>query len=161
MVNIDNCYSEKARLVCGVPQGSILGPLIFLIYANDMAQSVNCNLYLYADDSCLLYIGKDIKVIENNLNKDFNSLCNWFVENKLSIHFGEDKTKSILFGTKRRLNGDDKLEISKRQIKIKQHSEVKYLGCLLDSNLSGRGMAIKVLNKVNSRLRFLYRKKTY
>ena len=159
VVNIDNCFSGKARLVCGVPQGSILGPLIFLIYANDMAQSVNCNLYLYADDSCLLCIDKDIKVIENTLNKDFNSLCNWFVENKLSIHFGEDKTKSILFGTKRRLNADDKLEISRRQIKIKQHTEVKYLGCLLDSNLSGRGMAIKVLNKVNSRLRFLYRKK--
>ena len=60
VVNIDNCYSEKARLVYGVPQGSILGPPIFLIYANDMAQSVNCNLYLYADDSCFLFIGKDM-----------------------------------------------------------------------------------------------------
>ena len=159
IVNVDNCFSEKARLVCGVPQGSILGPLIFLIYANDMAQAVACDLYLYADDSCLLYIGKDIKVIEKNLNENFNSLCNWFVENKLSIHFGEDKTKSILFGTKRRLKEDDKIEINRGEIKIKQHFEVKYLGCLFDSNLSGRGMAIKVLNKINSRLRFLYRKK--
>ena len=158
IVNVENCFSEKACLVCGVPQGSILGPLIFLIYANDMAQAVKCDLYLYADDSCLVYTGKDIKIIETNLNDNFNSLCDWFVENKLSIHFGEDKTKSILFGTKRRLKGDTKLEISRREIKIKQHSEVKYLGCLFDSNLSGRGMALKVLNKINSRLRFLYRK---
>ena len=106
--------------------------------------------------SCLYW--KRHKIIETNLNDNFNSLCDWFVENKLCIHFGEDKTKSILFGTKRRLKGDTKLEINRREIKIKQHSEVKYLGCLFDSNLSGRGMAIQVLNKINSRLRFLYRK---
>ena len=158
VVNVDNSFSEKARLVCGVPQGSILGPLIFLIYANDMAQAVKCDLYLYADDSCLVYTGKDIKVIEKTLNENFNSLCNWFVENKLSIHFGEDKTKSILFGSKMRLKKDAKLEIFRNEIKIKQHSEIKYLGCLFDSNLSGRGMALKVLDKINSRLRFLYRK---
>ena len=61
MVNLDNSFSEKARLVCGVPQGSIVGSRIFLIYANDMAQAVKCDLYLYADDSCLVYTGKDIK----------------------------------------------------------------------------------------------------
>ena len=57
-VNIDNNLSDKARLTCGVPQGSILGPLIFLIYANDMPQAVKCDLYVYADDSCLVYTGK-------------------------------------------------------------------------------------------------------
>ena len=157
-VNVEDSYSEQAKLVCGVPQGSILGPLIFLIYANDMSQAVDCDLYLYADDSCLVYTGRDIKDIEDNLNRNFNSLCDWFVENKLSIHFGEDKTKSILFGTKRRLKCDAKIEISRGETKIKQHKEVNYLGCIFDSNLSGGGMAVKVLKKVNSRLRFLYRK---
>ena len=158
IVNVEDSFSEQANLACGVPQGSILGPLIFLIYVNDMSQSVNCDLYLYADDSCLVYTGKDIKTIEDNLNKNFNSLCDWFVDNKLSIHFGEDKTKSILFGTKRRLKCDLQLEINRGDVKIKQHTEVKYLGCIFDSNLSGGGMAVNVLNKVNSRLRFLYRK---
>ena len=87
-MNVEDSYSEQAKLVCGVPQGSILGPLIFLIYANDMSQAVECDLYLYADDSCLVYTGRDIKDIEANLNRNFNSLCDWFVENKLSIHFG-------------------------------------------------------------------------
>ena len=91
------------------------------------------------------------KAIEDDLNTNFNNLCDWFVENKLSIHFGEDKTKSILFGTKRKLKADFRLDICRGETKIKQHSEVNYLGCLFDSNLSGRGMAIKVLNKINSR----------
>ena len=72
-------------------QGSILGALIFLIYVNDMPQSVDCDLFLYADNTCLGFADKNIDTIENNLNKNFNSLCDWFVENKLSIHFGEDK----------------------------------------------------------------------
>ena len=59
---------------------------------------VDCGPLLYADDSCLVFTGPDLKTIEANLNSNFNSLCDLFVENKLSIHFGEDKTKSIVFG---------------------------------------------------------------
>ena len=86
MVNVAASTSEKANLNCGVPQGSMLGPLIFLLYVNDMAQAVNCDLYLYADDSRLVYTGRDMHTIEDTLNKNFNSLCDWFIENKLSIH---------------------------------------------------------------------------
>ena len=63
VVNIDNPFSEKACLVCGVPQSSISDLLIFLIYANDMPQAVKCDLYLYTNYSCLVYTGKDIKII--------------------------------------------------------------------------------------------------
>ena len=84
-----------------------------------MAKAVKCDLYLYADVSCLVYTGKKTKIIEENLNNNFNSLCNWLVENKLSIHFGKEKTKSILFGTKWRLKGGAKLEINRGGIKIK------------------------------------------
>ena len=160
VINIEGCFSEEASLNCGVPQGSILGPLIFLIYVNDMSQAVDCDLYLYADDSCLVYSGKDVCTIEDVLNKNFNTLCDWFVTNRLSIHFGEDKTKSIIFGTKRRLKDSHKLDIRRNEIKIKQHKEVKYLGCIFDCNTSGGTMAIKVMNKINSRLRFLYRKQS-
>ena len=98
--------------------------------------------------------------IEDTLNTIFNSLCEWFVENKLSIHFGEDKTKSIIFDSKRRLKDRHTLDIRRGEIEIKQHKEVKYLGCIFDCNTSGEAMAVKVLNKVNSRLRFLYRKQS-
>ena len=92
----------RKYLNCGVPQGSILGPLLFLLYVNDMPQAIECDLLLYADDSVLLFTHKDVDVINDQLNRGFNSLCEWFVDNKLSIHFGEDKTKSILFT--RRIN---------------------------------------------------------
>ena len=99
-VNIGTEYSNQGNLSCGVPQGSILGPFIFLLYVNDMAQAVDCDLLLHADDSCLIFRDKCIQQIEVSLNRNFNTLCDWFIENKLSIHFGEDKTKSILFGRK-------------------------------------------------------------
>ena len=111
---MEDSLSSLGNLKCGVPQGSILGPLLFLLYVNDMSQAVTCDLLLYADDSCLVYEGGNINEIENKLNKDFNSLCDWFVDNKLSIHFGEDKTKSILFGTNRKLKNIRELDIKAR-----------------------------------------------
>ena len=75
-------FSEPGDLLCGVPQGSILGPLLFLLYINDMPQSVNCELLLYADDTCLIFQHNDIKEIEIQLNKNFSLICDWFVDNK-------------------------------------------------------------------------------
>ena len=161
IVNVGKEYSSPGKLSCGVPQGSILGPLLFLLYVNDMPQAVNSELLLYADDTCLIYTAKDTKTIKEQLNSDFNSLCEWFIDNKLSIHFGEDKTKSILFGTKRHLKNQTDLDIKYGDIKIKQHNKVTYLGCILDSNLSGESMATKVLGLVNGRLKFLYRKQRF
>ena len=100
------------KLSCGVPQGSILGPLLFLLYVNDMPQAVNSELLLYADNTCLIYMGKNIQKIEEQLNSDFTSLCEWFIDNKLSVHFGEEKTKSILFGTKRQLKTKETLTLN-------------------------------------------------
>ena len=87
--------------LCGVPQGSILGPLLFLVYINDIAEAVKSNLFLYAYDSCLMYQHRDVEEIEKQLSKDFENVCDWFIDNKLSIHFEEDKTKSIVFASKR------------------------------------------------------------
>ena len=87
---------------CGAPQGSILGPILFLLCVNDMTALNICNLWLYADDTCILYGHQNVKFTEINLNYHFNNLCEWFIDNKLSIHFGEYKTKSILL--KRRTN---------------------------------------------------------
>ena len=65
-----------------------------------MSQAVDCDLFLYADDTCLLFQHKDLERIKEELTKNFSNICDWFVDNKLSIQFGEDKTKSILFSTK-------------------------------------------------------------
>ena len=74
-----------------------------------MPMAVKCDLFLYADDTRLVFQSKN--VIEKQLNEDFTNICDWFVDNKLSIHFGEDKTKSILFASKRKIKKLQKLEI--------------------------------------------------
>ena len=81
-------------------QGSTLGPLLFVLYVNDMAQAVRSDLLLYVDDSGLTFQHKHVHTIEHQLNKDFANLCKRFVDNKLSIHLGEEKAKCILFGSK-------------------------------------------------------------
>ena len=124
-----------------------------------MKQAVDCDLFQYADDSSLVYQHKDVKEIERNLNKKFSDVCDWFVDNRLSIHFGEDKIKRILFPTNYRLNKVSRLDIKYGAIHIKQYLTVTHLVCSLDENLSGESMALTVINKISSRLRFLYRKK--
>ena len=160
-MNVGKESSSPGKLSCRVPQGSILGPLLFLFYINDMPQAVNSKLLLYADDTCLIYMGKNIQKIEEQLNSDFTSLCEWFIDNKLSVHFSEEKTKSILFGTKQQLKDQRDLNLKYGDIEIKQHCRVTYLGCILDNILSGEHMAAKVLNTVNNRLKFLYGKQKF
>ena len=111
MVNLENTFSKVSGISCGMPQGSILGLLLFLIYVNDVLMAVKCDLFLYADETYLVFRSKNAKDIEKQLNKEFANIWDWFVDNKLSIHFGEDKTKSILFASKRKIKKLQKLEI--------------------------------------------------
>ena len=141
--------------MCGVPQGSILGPFLFLIYINDMKPAVSSDLLLYADYFCL------VTEIETHLNNDFNNLCEWFLDNKLSINFWEDNTKSILFATKRKLRKAGKLNITYQGIDNKQNSQVTYLGCILDETMSCEPMAYKTIKKVKSRLNYLFIKQYF
>ena len=161
LVNLKNNFSLPTSVSFGVPQGSILGPLLFLMYVNDMSQGVKCHLFLYADDSCLVCQHKNINEIEIQLNVDFSNICDRFVDNKLNIQFGENKTESILFASKFKKRNIKKLNMKYEDIQIKQHSKVKYLGCLMDEPMSGEAMALNVIHKINNKLKFLYRKNAF
>ena len=80
LVETENKLSDFEKISCGVPQGSILGPLLFLIYVNDISKAVKPYLLLYADDSCLMYQHKDIAIIEKILNEDFENICDSFIK---------------------------------------------------------------------------------
>ena len=135
-------FPEYGTLKYSVPQGSILGPLLFLLYVNDLPQSLlDAGSYLYADDTCIFYQHEDVKKIENVSNKQFSSLCQWFIDKKLSIHFREGKAKSILFSKTRGLK---EITISFAGHSIKQHKTVEYLSYQLDSKLNGEAMASNI-----------------
>ena len=88
-VEIEGERSFERDIIYGVPQGSILGPLLFVLYIRDISQGVSCEILLYADDSCLTVIHKNLKYIEYTLNTNLSSLCELPTDNKLSIHLGK------------------------------------------------------------------------
>ena len=100
-VHVNGDHSNPGNLPCGVPRDPFWD--VFFLYVNDMSQSIFCDLLLYADDSNRLFTDQNFYNIKNNLNMNFNTICDWFVDNKRSLHLGEDKTKSILFSTKWKL----------------------------------------------------------
>lgn len=76
---------------------------MFLLYINDFPRAVVSHLLLFADDTSIVFLHKKINEIEKQLLRDVSSLCDWFFDNKLSMHYGQDKTKSFLFGAKHKL----------------------------------------------------------
>ena len=102
LIDVSGIFSSQANITCGIPQGSVLGPLLFLIYANSMSAVVKNKLLLYADDSAILVAGQNIAQIESLLSRELETVSEWLIGNKLSLDLG--KTEYILFGSKPRLN---------------------------------------------------------
>ena len=88
--------SNKAIVTCGVLQGSVLGPLLFLLYVNDMYQCSNkFKFYLFADDTNILYADKNLKTLEVTVNAELRNFCDWLTSNKLSLD--TKKSNFVLF----------------------------------------------------------------
>ena len=82
--------STSRTVTSGVPQGSILGPLLFILTLNDLYKSVkNCSLSLYADDPCLYFASKTPKILEKTINYDLKSLFQWFSNNQLLLNINK------------------------------------------------------------------------
>ena len=156
-VCVSGATSSPGFVSCGVPQGSILGPLLFLIYVNDMSLSIDddCKLILYADDSAILFSHNCVDYISKKLGKVLESCSDWLVDNKLSLHLG--KTECMLFGPKNKLSKIDHFSIVCKEHVIKASQQVKYLGLYIDARLCGESIVTSIVQKVNSRLKFLYR----
>ena len=154
LVDVAGTFSSCENKTCGVPQGSILGPLLFLIYVNDMSGVIVNKLLFYADDSAISEADKDMSTVENTLQTNLQIVSEWLIDNKLSLHLC--KTESILFGSKSRSRSN--LNINCKGSKIEPKDKVKYLGAILDQTLSGECMVNSILQRANTRLMFLYGK---
>ena len=133
VVDINGTLSSSLTVSCGVPQGSILGPLLFLLYINDMNAACNCKLFLFADDSALLISGKDKLQVEEALSSEVTKIRTWLTDNKLSLHLG--KTESILFGTRHSLReiNVNNFKVNVDDTVISSKGEITYLGCILEA----------------------------
>ena len=95
-VSVNGFNSSKKTMHYGVPQGSVLGPLLFLIYINDLNKAIKfCTTHHFADDTNLLYIGQSLKQIQKYVNFDLKFLCNWLKANRISLN--ASKTELIVF----------------------------------------------------------------
>ena len=132
-VSINGFDSSINIMKFGVPQGSVLGPLLFLIYINDLHTAIKyCTTRHFADDTSLLIKNKSLKQIKKYVNLDLRNLCKWLKSNKISLN--ANKTELLVFRHPNKvLNYDLKIKIDGK--KLFPSDYVKYLGILIDSHL--------------------------
>ena len=154
-MEIDSVRSGFRSVTCGVPQGSILGPLLFLVYINDMHRSVQCQLSLYADDSALIFSHPDPLVVADRLSHELTSCKRWLIDNRLSLHVG--KTECIIFGSRGKLKKVKDFRVTCDGMAVRQVTAVKYLGVILDQSLKFTDHVTEMIKKCAGRIGFLYR----
>ena len=131
----DGIESLVLNVLCGVPQGSVLGPLLFIIYINDIVTCSGLNALLFADDAVLTLSHDSHKHLEKNVNLEVKKLHHWFTANKLTLNL--KKTKFMLFSKKLKMKSKEKkFKININKYCIKQVTEMKYLGVILDNKLN-------------------------
>ena len=149
IVVVNGCESRMMNLNAGVPQGSILGPLLFLIYINDICSVVQSNIRLYADDSIIFAIGKDQTEIAANLNADLERITKWAQD--WLVTFNPNKTESMLFSR----NLTQKPQLLMNNIPILEVDTHKHLGCHLDSNAKWTTHINEIVTKAGRRVDIL------
>lgn len=159
IVKINNSYSDMQPITCGVFQGSVLGPLLFLIFINDLCNlNLKVQILTFADDTTLLYSFEKTQNYNQLINDDLITIRSWFLNNSLNLNI--DKTKSLTFNLTRATDLNLSLiyhsdtcpmNPSCRCKILENVNSIKYLGVLIDSNLKWKSHIASVVKK----LRFL------
>ena len=154
-VSLHGEYSELKEIPCGVPQGSCLGPLLFLIYINDLPNiSEVLHFYLFADNTNIYYEADTIKKLETVINKKLKKLDTWLIVNMLSLNI--TKTNFIVFHPYNKpLKQRITLKIHKMAISEKIY--IKYLGVMIDSSLTWNVYIDKISKTIARTLGLLYK----
>ena len=149
------------NILCGVPQGSILGPLLFLLYVNDLPNSSVLDPIMFADDTNLFFEHTDLRILFSMVNDELEKIYEWFNANKLSLN--ADKTKYSLFHKPSKTD-DLPLLLPKVLIndkEVERVGSIKFLGVLLDEHLSWKEHVRYTENRVAKSIGSLYRAKAF
>ena len=147
--------SKLQQITCGVPQGSVLGPLLFLLYINDLPNvSKVLKFYLFADDTNIFYEADSLIKLQQVINKELKELRTWLIVNRLSLNI--DKTNFIIFHPYNKpINQNITIKLHKNALIEKDH--IKYLGIMIDSTLTWQTQIDKLSSKISSVTGILYK----
>ena len=138
--------SEMEVITCGVPQGSVLGPLLFLLYVNDLPNiSDKLKFFLFADDTNIYYDSDDLINLEKTVNNELKKLSQWLNVNRLALNVS--KTNFVIFRAKKPIYHNVTLILNRKAIEQKDH--VKYLGVFMDEHLNWKYQISNVAKKIS------------
>ena len=163
-VSLNNNLSDAAEVVYGVPQGSILGPLLFLIFINDLPlyiQSTSTYVDLYADDPYFYCSSHDKLVLERNLQASLDCLQRWCYENGMVLNTDKTKVMLITSRQKRTVLNDAVLNLQHKDININMTTCDKILGIQVDDNLTWNSHFNFVSKKLSLYMWLLSKVRTY
>ena len=151
--------SREKKILFGVPQGSILGPLLFLVHVNDFHQQIEMsNLSMHADETVLLFSYKNEAEIEKAIDNGAKMLHHWFCSNGLILKPKQGKTEFMMFGTAaKRSKITHRAKIAIDSTEISNTDSYKYLGIYLDMSLTPNDHIQKICEKASSRVGLLRR----
>ena len=154
-VQIDETVSDRLKVLCGVPQGSVLGPKLFILYINDICNvSKFLSLIIFADDTNLFCTGDNISEITSLLNRELELFVRWFALNKLSLNV--NKTNFIVF-TNKKICNDPSIYLNGNL--ISRVTNTKFLGIFIDEKLNWKDQINHVKSKLSKSLAIMYKAK--
>ena len=149
----DHTFSEFLQCKIGVPQGSNLGPLFFLIFFNDLPRTLVNEVDSYADDTTISATASTVEEIGNLLTEDCARVSQWMKKNKLKLN--PDKTHLMTLGTQERLrNSSEGVQVTMDDIELKEDEDKSelLLGCIIQNNLKWQKHVNSLLRKLRTRL---------
>ena len=159
-VYANGTYSSYMAIQQGVPQGSVLGPLFYIIYANDLASIIkHCKVALYADDTVLYMAGNNFNCSVLAMQKDIDSISQWCVLNGITVN--TEKSKVMVFGSNRTLGRLPPFEVKFGDLTLQSVCSYKYLGVTIDNQLNYNLHVNRIVASVSSKLKQFQRMRSF